>query len=63
MGDKHRVIKVPLELPKMFPKPQMMEDWERKVINFCSQGQHRGLKIHVVRPAGPGNRAECKRRV
>ncbi|MBW2428913.1 MAG: RraA family protein [Deltaproteobacteria bacterium] len=36
MGDKHGVISIPPEIARDIPKAaQMVEDWERKVINFC----------------------------
>jgi regulator of RNase E activity RraA len=36
MGDKHGVISIPLEIARDVPRAaQMMEDWERPVINFC----------------------------
>jgi len=36
MGDKHGVISIPLEIARDVPKAaQMVEDWERRVINFC----------------------------
>ena len=36
MGDKHGVIRIPMEIARDIPKAaQMMEDWERPVINFC----------------------------
>ncbi|MBW1699285.1 MAG: RraA family protein [Deltaproteobacteria bacterium] len=40
MGDKHGVISIPLEIAKDVPRAaQMMEDWERKVINFCKSDE------------------------
>ncbi|KPK92942.1 MAG: hypothetical protein AMJ94_04070 [Deltaproteobacteria bacterium SM23_61] len=53
MGDKHGVIKVPLEIAKDVPKAaQMMEDWERKVINFCQSKEfsREGLKDRFMSP-------------
>jgi 4-hydroxy-4-methyl-2-oxoglutarate aldolase len=53
MGDKHGVIKVPLEIAKDVPKAaQMMEDWERKVINFCKSKEFStgGLKERFMSP-------------
>ena len=53
MGDKHGVIKVPLEIAKDVPKAaQMMEDWERKVINFCKSMEFNteGLKQRFMSP-------------
>jgi regulator of RNase E activity RraA len=36
VGDKHGVISIPMEIARDIPKAaQMVEDWERKVINFC----------------------------
>lgn len=36
MGDKHGVISIPLEIARDVPKAaQMVEDWERRVIDFC----------------------------
>jgi len=36
MGDKHGVISIPLAIAKDVPQAaQLIEDWERKVINFC----------------------------
>lgn len=36
MGDRHGVISVPLEIARDVPKAaQMVEDWERPVIDFC----------------------------
>jgi regulator of RNase E activity RraA len=35
-GDKHGVISIPLEIARDVPKAtQLVEDWERVVINFC----------------------------
>jgi len=58
MGDKHGVIKVPREIAKDVPKAaQMMEAWERKVINFCKSKEFNteGLKERFMspRPAWP----------
>jgi len=53
MGDKHGVMKVPLEIAKDVPKAcQMMEDWERKVINFCKSKEFstEGLKERFMGP-------------
>jgi regulator of RNase E activity RraA len=53
MADKHGVIKVPLEIAKDVPKAcQMMEDWERKVINFCKSKDFNveGLKERFLGP-------------
>ncbi len=36
MGDKHGIISIPLEIAREVPKAaQLVEDWERRVINFC----------------------------
>lgn len=36
LGDQHGVISIPLDVAREVPKAaQMMEDWERRVINFC----------------------------
>jgi regulator of RNase E activity RraA len=53
MGDKHGVIKIPLEVAKDVPKAaQMVEDWERKVINFCKSREFtvEGLKEKFMSP-------------
>jgi 4-hydroxy-4-methyl-2-oxoglutarate aldolase len=53
MGDKHGVISIPLEIARDVPKAaQMMEDWERKVINFCKSKEFNveGLKERFVSP-------------
>jgi 4-hydroxy-4-methyl-2-oxoglutarate aldolase len=53
MGDKHGVIKIPLEIAKDIPKAcQAMEDWERKVINFCKSKEFNveGLKQRFLGP-------------
>jgi 4-hydroxy-4-methyl-2-oxoglutarate aldolase len=47
VGDKHGVISIPLEIARDVPKAaQMMEDWERRVINFCKSKEFNfeGLK-------------------
>lgn len=58
VGDKHGVISVPMEIARDVPKAaQMVEDWERKVINFCKSGEFSvdGLKERFMspRPAWP----------
>jgi regulator of RNase E activity RraA len=58
MGDKHGVIKVPLEIAKDVPKAaQMMEDWERKVINFCKSKEFNAERLKELfmspRPTWP----------
>lgn len=36
MGDQHGVISIPMEIARDLPKAaQLVEDWERRVINFC----------------------------
>ncbi|MFH1758732.1 MAG: RraA family protein [Pseudomonadota bacterium] len=36
LGDKHGVISIPLKIAREVPQAaQLMEDWERQVINFC----------------------------
>jgi 4-hydroxy-4-methyl-2-oxoglutarate aldolase len=53
MGDKHGVISIPLEIARDVPKAaQMMEDWERKVINFCKSKEFNveGLKERFMSP-------------
>ncbi len=53
MGDKHGVIAIPLEIARDVPKAaQMMEDWERRVINFCKSKEFtvEGLKERFMSP-------------
>ncbi len=53
MGDKHGILSIPLEIAKDVPKAaQMMEDWERKVINFCKSKEFNteGLKERFMSP-------------
>jgi len=53
MGDRYGVLSVPLELARDLPKAvQMMEEWERRVIDFCqSDGFHlEGLKERYLSP-------------
>jgi regulator of RNase E activity RraA len=53
MGDKHGVIAIPLEIAKKVPEAaQMVEDWERPVINFCKSKEFslEGLKKVYSRP-------------
>ena len=53
MGDKHGVIAIPLEIARDVPKAaQMMEDWERRVINFCKSKEFNieGLKERFMSP-------------
>ncbi len=36
MGDKHGVISIPMDIARDVPRAaQLMEDWERRVINVC----------------------------
>jgi len=58
LGDKHGVISIPMEIARDVPKAaQMVEDWERKVINFCKSRDFtvEGLKslYTSVRPTWP----------
>jgi len=60
MGDKHGVISIPLEIAPDVPKAaQMVEDWERRVINFCKSEKfdREGLKERFLstRPTWPPN--------
>jgi regulator of RNase E activity RraA len=53
MGDKHGVISIPLNIARDVPKAaQMMEDWERKIINFCKSDEFTvdGLKERYLSP-------------
>jgi regulator of RNase E activity RraA len=53
VGDKHGVIAIPLEIARDVPKAaQMMEDWERRVINFCKSKEFNveGLKERFMSP-------------
>ena len=53
LGDKHGVISIPLEIARYIPKAaQMMEDWERRVINFCKSKDFNieGLKERFMSP-------------
>jgi len=58
LGDKHGVISIPLEIARDVPKAaQMVEDWERVVINFCKSKAFNmeGLKerFQSTRPSWP----------
>jgi regulator of RNase E activity RraA len=58
MGDRHGVIAVPQEIARDIPKAaQMMEDWERPVINYCKSQEFtmEGLKrlFMSARPTWP----------
>jgi regulator of RNase E activity RraA len=53
MGDKHGVISIPLEIAGDVPKAaQMVEGWERRVINFCKSKEFTvdGLKDRFMSP-------------
>lgn len=53
MGDQHGVISIPLEIARDVPKAaQMVEDWERRVINFCKSKEFTvdGLKARFMSP-------------
>ena len=53
MGDKHGVISIPLEIAGDVPKAALMvEDWERRVINFCKSKEFTvdGLKERFMSP-------------
>jgi len=53
MGDKHGVISIPLEIARDVPKAaQLVEDWERPVINFCKSKEFtlEGLKQRHLSP-------------
>lgn len=53
MGDKHGVISIPLEIAGEVPQAaQMVEDWERRVINFCKSKEFTvdGLKDRFLSP-------------
>jgi len=53
MGDKHGVISIPLEIARDVPKAaQMIEDWERRVINFCKSEDFsvEGLRQRCLSP-------------
>lgn len=58
MGDQHGVISIPMEIARDVPKAaQLVEDWERRVINFCKSKDFSlsGLKERYLlpRPAWP----------
>lgn len=53
VGDQHGVISVPLEIARDVPRAaQMMEEWERRVINFCKSSEFtvQGLKERFLSP-------------
>ncbi|UCF94601.1 MAG: RraA family protein, partial [Desulfobacterales bacterium] len=59
MGDKHGVISIPREIARDVPRAaQMVEDWERRIINFCKSDVFtvEGLEecYFSPRPSWPG---------
>lgn len=61
MGDKHGVISIPLEIAKDVPQAaQLIEDWERRVINFCKSDKFtlEGLKELYMAPRPTWPRAK-----
>jgi 4-hydroxy-4-methyl-2-oxoglutarate aldolase len=53
MGDQHGVISIPMEIARDVPKAaQLVEDWERRVINFCKSKDFSlgGLKERYLLP-------------
>ena len=53
MGDKHGVLSIPQEIARDLPKAaQLVEDWERPVINFCKSKEFNleGLKERYSSP-------------
>jgi len=61
MGDLHGVLSIPLEIAKDVPKAaQMVEDWERPIINFCKSKTFtmEGLKERYLssRPTWPSRK-------
>ncbi|MGB9698698.1 MAG: RraA family protein [Thermodesulfobacteriota bacterium] len=58
MGDKHGVISIPSTIAKDVPQAaQLIEDWERKVINFCKSDKFTLEGLHELymspRPTWP----------
>jgi 4-hydroxy-4-methyl-2-oxoglutarate aldolase len=52
-GDKHGVISIPMEIARDVSKAaQLVEDWERRVINFCKSSEFtvEGLKERYQSP-------------
>ena len=52
-GHKHGVISIPLEIARDVPKAaQLVEDWERTIINFCKSEEFtvNGLKERYMAP-------------
>lgn len=53
VGDRHGVISIPPEIARDVPKAaQVVEDWERRVINFCKSKEFtkEGLKERFMSP-------------
>lgn len=53
MGDQHGIISIPFEIARDVPKAaQMMEDWERPVIDWCKSKEFtvEGLKERFLSP-------------
>lgn len=53
VGDRHGVLSVPPEVAKDVPRAaQMMEDWERRIIDFCRSKEFslEGLKERYLSP-------------
>jgi regulator of RNase E activity RraA len=53
VGDKHGVISIPLDIAGDVPRAaQLVEDWERNVINFCKSDRFsvEGLKERFLSP-------------
>jgi regulator of RNase E activity RraA len=53
MGDKHGVISIPREIAGDIPRAaQMIEDWERRVIDFCKSDNFslEGLREQYLSP-------------
>jgi regulator of RNase E activity RraA len=53
MGDQHGVISIPLDIARDVPRAaQLVEDWERRVINFCKSKEFtvEGLKERFMSP-------------
>jgi len=52
-GDKHGVISIPMEIARDVPEAaRMVEDWERRIINFCKSKEFTmdGLKERFAAP-------------
>lgn len=53
VGDQHGVISIPLDIARDVPRAaQVVEDWERRVINFCKSNEFTvdGLKDRFMSP-------------